>query len=311
MQKSTAVVTYPNGEKRQLILKDVLWSSKQHVVYVGQLEGMQDEVVVKISHSDETTTITKEASILHRLNGIQGIPEFVGMFTLEQASQFTGKLALLVKRISGQDIEQWRKQIPEHRVDWTWGKELLTQVSLVMRDVHSRGIAHCDMKLRNIMREDRGYIVILDWDNHVDFYHSTGVKQGMVIGTAQYMSYEQITGQALDGRTDIYSLGAAIAVLVYGPYICPRYVKDENGKIIERTTDQIADAIASGETLKYDVMPAPISVDEYRFQRTLRRMTESDKMRRFQSMQEVLYSLHGPMKSAEVPGVQTAQAQRP
>lgn len=304
MQKSIATITYPNGEKRQLIMNDVLWSSKQHIVYYGQLEGYKDEVVIKVSHSDETTTVTKEASILHRLHGIQGIPEFIGLFKLENAGDKTGKLALVVNRISGQDIEQWRKDIPEHKVDWEWGRELLTQVAIVMREVHSRGIAHCDMKLRNIMREERGYIVILDWDNHVDFYHSTGVKQGMVIGTAQYMSYEQITGQSLDGRTDIYSLGAAIAVLVYGPYICPRYTKDESGKIKERTTDEIADAIAGGETLKYDVMPAPISVDEYRFQRTLRRMTESDKMRRFQSMQEVLYSLHGPLKSASIPGVQ-------
>lgn len=295
MQKSTAVITYSNGQKRQLLLKEVLWSSKQHIVYVGSLEGFEDEVVIKISHKDETTTITKEASILHRLHGIDGIPEFVGMFALEQNDQYAGKMALIVKRISGQDIEQWRKEIPEHRVDWSWGRDLLIQIALILKEVHERGIAHCDIKLRNVMREERGYIVVLDWDNHVDFFHSTGVKQGMVVGTAQYMSYEQITGQALDGRTDIYSLGAAIAVLVYGPYICPRYTKNEDGKIIERTTDEIADAIATGETLKYSVMHSPISIDEYRFQRTIRRMTESDKMKRFQSMQEVIDSLQGPL----------------
>lgn len=299
MQKSIVSITYPNGQKASVVLNDILWSSKQHIVYTGFVEGIQDEIVVKISHSNETVTIHKEASILHRLYGIAGIAEFVGMFTLENAGELTGHVALIVKKISGKDIEQWRKEIPNHRADWHWGKDLLHQVALILRDVHARGIAHCDMKLRNIMREDRGYIIILDWDNHVDFLHSTGVKKGTVVGTAQYMSYEQITGQALDGRTDIYSLGAAVAVLVYGPYICSRYITNTEGEIIERTTDEIADAIASGETLKYDAMPTPISVEEYRFQRTIRRMTDPDKNKRLQNMSQVIESLHGPLAAAD------------
>jgi eukaryotic-like serine/threonine-protein kinase len=84
---------------------------------------------------------------------------------------------------------------------------------------HSKGYVHCDIKPDNLLLS-RDWVVKL-----IDFTIAKKVKKGIgklfgggtkVEGTRSYMSPEQIRGQSLDGRSDIYSLGCTIFELLVG-----------------------------------------------------------------------------------------------
>ncbi|MFC1851196.1 SUMF1/EgtB/PvdO family nonheme iron enzyme [candidate division CSSED10-310 bacterium] len=74
---------------------------------------------------------------------------------------------------------------------------------------HDREIIHRDIKPANIFLTNAGEIKLMDF-GIAKIEDSTLTKTGMLVGTLHYMSPEQINGQALDHRTDIYSLGVVI-----------------------------------------------------------------------------------------------------
>lgn len=81
---------------------------------------------------------------------------------------------------------------------------------------HARGIIHRDIKPGNVMVENSGRVVLMDFGlaRLLDTPHLT--VTGLAIGTPSYMAPEQIKGQAIDTRADIYSLGVLCYQLVTG-----------------------------------------------------------------------------------------------
>ncbi len=82
---------------------------------------------------------------------------------------------------------------------------------------HAKGFVHRDIKPENILFREDGSAVLSDFG--VARVISSGVsltQHGTVVGTPQYMSPEQATGRALDGRSDIYSLGVVFFRMLTG-----------------------------------------------------------------------------------------------
>ena len=110
------------------------------------------------------------------------------------------------------------------------------QICLAIEFAHLRGVLHRDLKPANIMLGDFGEVLVLDWglaklidaddpvsdevppsSGHSFDSKSTPTLAGSVLGTPGYMSPEQARGDTdgLDGRTDVYSLGAILFEIVY------------------------------------------------------------------------------------------------
>ena len=92
---------------------------------------------------------------------------------------------------------------------------------------HRQGIVHRDIKPDNIMFRD-GHALVADFDIGKavsDVRSETLTEAGMSIGTPAYMSPEQATGEAVDARSDIYSLGCVLYEMLVGeaPLPGPRY----------------------------------------------------------------------------------------
>jgi hypothetical protein len=100
-------------------------------------------------------------------------------------------------------------------------QRVVGQVGDALDYAHSQGVIHRDIKPSNILIDKRGNCLLTDFgiakmmegDTHL-------TRTGGVIGTPAYMSPEQITGQPLDGRSDMYSLGIVLYEMATGrvPY---------------------------------------------------------------------------------------------
>src|SRR5881398_1903753 len=86
-------------------------------------------------------------------------------------------------------------------------RQVLVQVSRALAYAHKSGIVHRDIKPDNIMFDEHGQAVVTDFGIAKAATGGKLTGTGMSIGTPHYMSPEQARAQALDGRSDIYSLG--------------------------------------------------------------------------------------------------------
>ncbi|HYT05368.1 MAG TPA: protein kinase [Gemmatimonadales bacterium] len=86
-------------------------------------------------------------------------------------------------------------------------RQVLVQVARALAYAHKSGIVHRDIKPDNIMFDEHGMAVVTDFGIAKAATGGKLTGTGMSIGTPHYMSPEQARAQALDGRSDVYSLG--------------------------------------------------------------------------------------------------------
>src|SRR5579863_9294376 len=121
-------------------------------------------------------------------------------------SEDAGMRFVTMELVAGRDLrsilEERKKLPPDEAVD------VLEQLCVALQATHTVGILHRDLKPQNIMREENGRIVLMDFGLARAMDSVDGLTQtGALMGTLDYMSPEQALGKKLDQRSDIFTFG--------------------------------------------------------------------------------------------------------
>ncbi|HEX4450314.1 MAG TPA: serine/threonine-protein kinase, partial [Kofleriaceae bacterium] len=133
-----------------------------------------------------------------------------------------GAMFIVMEYVQGIDLYDLLEKCG--RLPYDVAAILAMQVARAMDYVHYRGIVHRDIKPANIMIARTGGVKVMDFGIARDTSFGDLTEAGTGIGTPAYMSPEQVLGDKLDARSDIFSLGVVLYQMVTGK---KPFVEDE------------------------------------------------------------------------------------
>ncbi|MCU0474771.1 MAG: protein kinase [Anaerolineae bacterium] len=176
-------------------------------VYRATDERLGRTVAVKMLLPNVRDTTRKrfiqEANAAAQLNH----PNIMALYDVEEEGE---RPFLVVEYVEGDALSKFVPCDPPTLV------RLGAQIARALHYAHEKGIVHRDIKPANIKVTPDGQIKIMDMGLAITKDTQRVTAHGMVIGTPAYLSPEQAQGQALDARTDIYSLGICLYEMATG-----------------------------------------------------------------------------------------------
>jgi serine/threonine protein kinase len=188
------------------------------VVYQAQDPQINRTIALKILREDRVTSedfvkrFLKEAMAIGRLS-------HANIVTIYDVGQDHGTIYLAMEYLEGRPFNDI---IRESTLNPTEIAMLAIQLAESLDYAHKKGIVHRDIKPSNIMLTPDNQVKITDFGiariEDPSMHQQT--RAGEILGTPVYMSPEQVMGQPLDGRSDLYSLGVILYELAAGrrPY---------------------------------------------------------------------------------------------
>jgi len=182
------------------------------VVYKAEDTKLKRTVALKFlaaqafGSKEEKTRFVREAqaaaTLLH--------PHVATIFDLEQAE---GRNFIVMEFIDGKSLKE---RIASSPLKLDEALDLAIQTAEGLHAAYEKGIVHRDIKSANIMMTSKGEAKITDFGLAKLTGRTQLTKSGTTLGTIAYMSPEQLQGESVDRRTDIWSLGVVIYEMLTG-----------------------------------------------------------------------------------------------
>ena len=176
------------------------------IVYLARERKSGEEVAIKlirakyIEDEEAVTRFAREARFVAQLDH----PNIVAVHRVLDLGP--SGMALVMAHVPGRTLKQVIKD--QGRLSVRRTEEILRGVAKALGAAHAMGIVHRDVKPENIFVDAKGHALLADFGLARSMSNDTHLTMaGVAIGTPAYMAPEQIDGNDLDARGDIYSLG--------------------------------------------------------------------------------------------------------
>ncbi len=198
-------------------ITEALGSGGMATVYRAHQEKMGRDVVLKIlsqNHADDPVFMQRfeqEARVLARLQH----PHIVPVHDFGQIDDIPYIAMAFIDHGDLADV------LRERRLKLYEIGQMMEQIGDALDYAHGQGVVHRDVKPANILIDHRGNCLLTDFGiAKIITASAKPITVTGVIGTPSYMSPEQSTGEPLDGRSDVYSLGIILYEMITGqvPY---------------------------------------------------------------------------------------------
>lgn len=250
------------------MIESVLGEGGMATVYMGIQQKLQRKVAIKIldpvllKQPNVADRFLIEAQTAANLSH----PNIISIFDVGQV----GKYYYIVMEYLDGSLKDLINSSPSGKLPVKESLNIIKKIAPALDYAHGAGIIHRDIKPDNIMFRRDGTPVLVDFGiaRAVDSnLHMT--KTGMGVGTPHYMSPEQVQSGDLDGRSDFYSLGVVLYLILTGqkPY--------DADTILAVALKQIQEPVPK--------LPDPLS----RYQPLLDKMMAKDKENRVQNGTEL------------------------
>ncbi len=228
------------------------------LVYLARQAVSNNAVVVKVlaanlvGDEEASARFEREAQ---RLRSMQH-PNIVAMVDYGHAN---GSAYLVMEYLQGELLSAYAaRKGPLSLADFT---PIAAQILKAIGHAHSQGLMHRDLKPSNIMlctRKGRGnFVKILDFGMAKLIEGERDITSEQIVGTANYLSPEQIKGEPIDARVDVYAIGITFYMLLAGRL---PFAADNNAALLYKHVHEAPPPLAGLLPPGHDIAPALIDL---------------------------------------------------
>ena len=133
--------------------------------------------------------------------------EHPNVVPIHDAGELDGRLYLVMRYVEGTDLRELLRA--EGGLEARRALTIVAQVAHALDAAHAKGLVHRDVKPSNVLLDRDEHVYLADFGLTRSF-GSASSTDGPSVGTPAYLAPEQIEGQEIDGRVDVYSLGCLL-----------------------------------------------------------------------------------------------------
>src|SRR5947209_2011880 len=206
-----------------------LGTGSMGAVYKAHDEKLQRVVALKVLSPESVAQADRRRRFLQEARAASALnhPHILTVYEIGEADR---QPYMVTEYVQGETL---RRKLSAGRLPIRDALEFAIQVAEGLAKAHEHGIAHRDLKPENLMISRDGYAKILDFglaklierrqaalvaDSLEKTLIQVKTKDGMILGTISYMSPEQLLGQRVDLRSDIFSFGIVLYEMATGEF---------------------------------------------------------------------------------------------
>lgn len=196
------------------------------VVVLARQESLDRPVVLKRIHSELATSPELEARFVREATAAGRIhhPNVVSVYDL---FEHRGAQYIATEYVDGIDLAGIL--VHESRIPWRIAATIALEIARGLEAIHAEGTLHRDLKPQNLLVGRRGEVKISDFGLALDASGSALTQPGTSVGTPPYMPPEQLRGERVDPRADLFAFGCVFYEMLSGRP--PFEVPEENAEI--------------------------------------------------------------------------------
>jgi serine/threonine protein kinase/streptogramin lyase len=219
MAEDTRVGTQLAGYR----IEEVIGRGGMSVVYLAEHARLERKVALKVLAPELAGSERFHDRFLResKLAASLDHPNIVPIYDADEAD---GVLYIAMRYVEGSDLKQTIRD--SGRLDPLRTSAIVDQVASALDAAHARGLVHRDVKPANVLLTSDDHVYVSDFGLTKRAVSVSGLTEtGQLIGTIDYVAPEQIKGDPVDQRADVYSLGCLLFECLTGHAPYPRDIE--------------------------------------------------------------------------------------